>query len=479
MSEEQNAFLKAPQSKKMLTLVGIYIATIIAMIQSNGASLVFPAAGAEFDAMAIYSLASSLGGPVSVVLMPLWGYIGARNPHLKSRLLVISVFIGAASVLVRAFATNYLIVIITGITYCFTTAGIFVCGFSLIRDIFPGKQAGVYLGLVGTMIGLGSIVGPTLTGAILGALGWRWACHIIWPFLVIGALMCLFGVNITKAEGKELSNSSGSLDFVGIICVVFFLGPLILAIALGSGMIPFGSPVSTALFAVAVVALIALIVIIRKKGDSAVVPVSAFTDRNTVCIFLSYFFTSFANMFVFFFLPAYIMYVLQPSDLGLTPALWSGIAMACFAVFSLFLSPVFGRMIAKARNARTVLIFNVASRIILLGCFILFLNPETSIWVLLIICFIPGGIYTTAQSVAYTTGINIMAPAKLRTQSNALVQMGQTLGSSPGVAVGGVLIALFGVAEGMPIAFMVAAGICVVALIPSLLLRTPKEEQQD
>jgi MFS family permease len=70
-----------------------------------------------------------------------------------------------------------------------------------------------------------------------------------------------------------------------------------------------------------------------------------------------------------------------------------------------------------------------------------------------------------------------MAPAKLRTQANALVQMGQTLGSSPGIAVGGVLIGIFGFVDGMPIAFVIAIVACAIAIIPSLLLKAPKEEQ--
>jgi MFS family permease len=266
------------------------------------------------------------------------------------------------------------------------------------------------------------------------------------------------------------------MDFAGTIVLVFFLGPLILGLALGGGLIPFGSVVSNILFAVALIALIVLIFIIRKKGGNAIIPSTAFADKNTVCLFLAFFLTSFANMFVFFFLPAYIMRVMQPANFGLTPALWSGITVTLFSIFPLFLSPVFGKMISKARNARTVSLFNVISRIVLLSCLLLFLKPDTSIWLLMVFTLIPGGVYSTTQSMCYAAGVQIMAPAKLRTQSNALVQMGQTFGSSPAIAIGGVLIGIFGFVDGLPIGFTIALVACVIGIIPSLLLKAPPEE---
>jgi MFS family permease len=484
MSEIQNAFERAPQSKKILTLVGIYICTVFAVMQSSGMSIVLPMAAAEFDAisgtgeaMQIYSLTSSLGGPASIILMPLWGYIGARNPHLKTGLVVVSVLIGGAAILLRALATNIFVVIATGVLWGFVSAGVYVIGFILIRDMFPANKVGVYMGLIGTMMAIGSLASPVLTGFV-SAISWRAACHMLWPFFIVGALMVFFGVRITKAEGDELANRSGNIDFAGIIFVAFFLAPLILGISMGTSFIPFGSPASFITFAIAFVALIALIITIRKKGEAAVIPLPALKDRNTVMLSLSNFFMNFANMFVFFFLPTYIIYVMQPDDLGLGPAAWSGIIMACFAVFGLFLGPVFGKMVAKSGNARTPLLLGAISRLVFLLCMIFFLTPATNVFLLVVLALVLGGVYSVMATV-HTTGVSVMAPAKLRQQSNAVVQMGQNLGGAPGTAVGGILIATFGVANGMPIAFIVAGVAVVIMFLPTMLLKRPANYGQD
>lgn len=485
MSEVISPFARASQSKKMLTLVGIYVCTVFAIMQSSGVSIVFPMAAGEFDAisgtteaMSIYSLASSLTGPVSIILMPLWGYISARSPHLKVPLLAGSVLVGAVVIFIRAFATSIFVVIITGALYGFVSAGVFVIGFVLIRDMFPGSKVGVYMGLIGTMMAIGSLAGPVVTGFVAGAFGWRGACHMLWPFFIVGALMVLMGVKVSKKDGEAIANKSGNIDFAGIVCVALFLAPLICAISMGNSFIPFGSVMSFVFFGVALVALIALIFIIRKKGDGAVIPLPALKDRNTIMLALSNFFMNFANMFVFFFLPTYIMYVIMPTDFGLEPAAWSGILMACFAVFGLFLGPIFGRMIAKSGNARNVILLGTTARLLFLICMILFMTPETSIFLLMGLALVLGGVYSV-MATAYTTGVNIMAPDKLRQQSNAVVQMGQNLGGAPGTAIGGILIATFGVASGMPIAFIVAAVATVIIYIPTMLLKKRPDSESN
>jgi MFS family permease len=482
MEEVVNAWHRNAQGKKMLTLVGIYICVVFSIYQSTGVSIILPVAAAEFDAlsgtneaMTLYSLTGSLAGPVGLVLMPLAGYIAARNPHLKPFLVSGSVLLGAAAVLVRAFATNIWVIIVTGLVWTVVSAGLFVCGFVLIRDLFPGAKVGVYLGLVGTMIAIGSLLSPVVTGFVIGALGWRAACHVIYPFLIIGGLLVLFGAKITKAEGSELAYKQGSIDIAGIIAITLFLGPLIAAIGLGSTLVPFGTPLNFAFFGVAIVSLVALVFIIKRKDVAAIVPLPALKDRNTVMLTLSSVCQNFANMFVFYFLPAYIMYIMQPTDFGLDGAAWSGVVMGAFAVVGLFLGPIIGRMIAKSGNARLSVILGVTARLLMMLFLIFFLTPTTSILLLTAVILICGGVTNSVAGTAYTAGINIMAPAKLRQQSNAVVQMAQTFGSSPGIAIGGILIGVFGIGEGLPIAFIVAIVATVVAYIPTLLLRKSDE----
>ncbi len=47
----------------------------------------------------------------------------------------------------------------------------------ILTDIFPAKERGRALGLIGTFVSLGSIAGPSLGGIIISSLGWE---YIFW-----------------------------------------------------------------------------------------------------------------------------------------------------------------------------------------------------------------------------------------------------------------------------------------------------------
>jgi len=468
----------------MLTLVGIYVCTVFSIMQSSGVSMVLPMAAAEFDlaaginiaageigpATSLYSLAASLAGPVGLVLMPIWGYLAARSPHLRIPLLAFSVLMGAVALLTRALATNIFIVIATGALYGFVSAGVFVIGFMLIKDMFPAQKIGIYMGLIGTMMAIGSLASPVITGMVIAFFDWRAACHMLWPFFLVGALLFFFGANIKKEDGKELVFVSGKIDLAGIVAATIFLATLICGISFGSTFIPFGTMQSFACFGVSLVSLVVLIFIVMKKGAGAVIPLPALKNRNTVSFSLANFIMNFANMFVFFFLPAYIMNVMQPTDFGLDPAAWAGLVMACFAVFGLFLGPIFGNMISKSGSARTVLLLGAVARLLFLVCMIFFLTPGFSIFILMGLALVLGGVYSV-MTTAFTTGVAIMTPDTIRQQSNAVVQMGQNLGGALGIAVGGIIVASFGFVAGMPIAFVVAAIAVIIMFVPIALLK--------
>lgn len=68
-----------------------------------------------------------------------------------------------------------------------------------------GKEAGFYLGLVGTFMSVGMLLGPVINGALIDLLGWRAICHIIWILMMIACGFLFFGVNVKPAEASTLA----------------------------------------------------------------------------------------------------------------------------------------------------------------------------------------------------------------------------------------------------------------------------------
>lgn len=139
--EPRNPFLDAPNAKKMMTVIGLYLAVIANMLVSNTNSVMLPAAAADIGGMDIYGLAQGVSGIIGVCAMPIYGFIGARNPASKRLLAGGSLVVGALVLLIRGIATNMFMIIAANIFWGLVSAGVFAIGFTMIRDIYDKKQA--------------------------------------------------------------------------------------------------------------------------------------------------------------------------------------------------------------------------------------------------------------------------------------------------------------------------------------------------
>lgn len=467
-----NVFQSAPNAKKTITLIGIYIAILGSLIQSNTQSTLLPLAAAELGGTDYYSLASNIVGVVGIILMPLWGYFCAKAPWIKRPLFVVSMLIGALTIFLRAIAPSMMFLIVTGSLYGLVSCAIYVVGYSMIRDMYPAAKAGTLLGICGTIMMVGALVGPVIGGAIMTAFGWRVLCWVIWPIMAVGAIIVWFGVKATKAEAEDLAETKASFDAPGAIFMALFVGALVLGLSLGTSFLPFGSVPSTITFVVSFVSLIIFIIVVKKKGNAAIVPLAAFKDRNTVSFVLANFFSSVSNMAIFFFLPLYVLNVMQ-----LTPT-ESGIIMACYSIVGLFLSPVFGKVIGKSGSAKSSIVLVSIVRIVVGVGFILVLGPDTSIIAICVLMII-GGIYNCAGGSIFSAGPQVQLKPEVRAQGNAVIQQMQTLGSSIGIAVYTVCIGIAGIQGGFTMAVIISIVCAAIALVVALgLKKLPAADEQ-
>lgn len=91
----------------------------------------------------------------------------------------------------------------------------------IVTDIFPPRERGKALGLIGTFVSLGSIAGPSLGGIIVSGLGWE---YIFWVNVPIGIIVFLLGMKnlpIDLIKVKAKLDISGSLLFAVFIITLF------------------------------------------------------------------------------------------------------------------------------------------------------------------------------------------------------------------------------------------------------------------
>ncbi len=129
----------------------------------------------------------------------------------------------------------------------------------IITDVFPINERGKALGLIGTVVSLGSIAGPALGGFIVTAFGWE---YIFWVNVPIGFVLFIVGAKLLP---KDLNTRKIVLDVAGSFLFATFIVLFFASILLGQ-QVGYKDIRIVGAFLVAIVSLIVFIQVeLRKK----------------------------------------------------------------------------------------------------------------------------------------------------------------------------------------------------------------------
>jgi EmrB/QacA subfamily drug resistance transporter len=100
-------------------------------------------------------------------------------------------------------------------------------GMAIVTEAFPPSERGKALGISGSMVSIGIVLGPVLGGLIIGALSWHWIFYVNLPVGIVGTLMVLRFVPRGRPEGRQ------RFDWLGAFLLFASLMSLLLAMTLG------------------------------------------------------------------------------------------------------------------------------------------------------------------------------------------------------------------------------------------------------
>lgn len=106
-------------------------------------------------------------------------------------------------------------------------AMILALGMAIITESFPPGERGKALGISGSVVSVGIVVGPTLGGVLIDALSWHWIFFVNLPVGIAGTVLALrFIPNIKPSGGQRF-------DYWGALTLFVSLFSLLLALTLG------------------------------------------------------------------------------------------------------------------------------------------------------------------------------------------------------------------------------------------------------
>jgi EmrB/QacA subfamily drug resistance transporter len=181
-------------------------------------------------------------------------------------------------------------------------AMILALGPAIVTEIFPPTERGRALGITGTMVSLGVILGPTIGGLLIQHLTWHWIFFVNIPVGIIGTILALRFVPARRPAGGQ------KFDFGGALTIFFGLFALLLGLSLGQRW-GFTDPRVLALLGVFAL-MLALFVFVEQRVAQPMVDLGLFRNRLFSVNLLTGFMTFFAMAGTMLLMPFYLQGIL-------------------------------------------------------------------------------------------------------------------------------------------------------------------------
>jgi len=112
---------------------------------------------------------------------------------------------------------------------------IMALGMAIVTEAFPPRERGKALGIVGAIVSIGIVAGPTLGGLIISSSSWRWIFFVNLPIGMVGSVMVYRFVPEIKPGGKQRFDILGAAAM--FICMLSFLFALTIGQQIGFSQI--------------------------------------------------------------------------------------------------------------------------------------------------------------------------------------------------------------------------------------------------
>lgn len=401
------------------------------------------------------------------VVIPTTGFLLERLPHRVVFMAALSLFI--TGTVLAAAAPGFALLMTGRVVQASGTALLLPLLMTTVLTVVPAERRGSVMGLISVVISVAPAVGPTISGIILGVLSWRWLFLIMLPIAVLALVV---GALLMPAMGTP---RKVKLDLLSVVLSVLGFGGLVMGLsgfgshggeAGGSGGVP---PVPAVVVGVIALSLFVWRQLRLQRQDRALLDLRPFAQA-TYSISLGLMIVCFSTLFgVIILLPLFMQNVLGHSTLT------TGLTMLPGGLIMGLLAPFVGRL--YDRHGAKVLV--IPGTVVLSAAMWTFstLSQDTPLWLIVTAHIVMSSGLALLITPLMTSALGSL-PQSLYSHGSALLNTLQQVAGAAGsalfitlmslgaaTAVQGGVDAVAAQAQGMHVAFLVAAGISVVAVV--------------
>ncbi|MBI4338089.1 MAG: MFS transporter [Chloroflexi bacterium] len=298
-------FIPLPRRTVVLTMAGVMLAMFLGALDQTVVGTAMPRIIADLGGFDRYTWVTTAYLVSSTTVVPIVGRLSDIYGRKWFYVVGIAIFLlgSALSGLSQTIDQLILFRALQGLGGGVMIANAFVA----IGDLFPATERGKYQGFIAAIFGLSSVVGPALGGFVTDTLSWHWVFYINIPLGV--PVIALF---VRYFPQSHRGGSRGSLDYLGMVTLVFCVVPLLLGLSWGGVVYAWASPQVTGALAVAAL-MGAIFVLVELRAASPIMPLTIFRNGVVSVSLAAIFLTGFGMFGAIIFVPLFFQGVLGSS----------------------------------------------------------------------------------------------------------------------------------------------------------------------
>lgn len=413
------------------------------------------------------------------VVIPITGFLLRRFTTRQVFISAMSLF--TAGTFIAMVSPGFEVLLVARVVQASGTAIMMPLLMTTLMSVVPPNKRGRMMGRVSIVMSLAPAIGPTLSGALLDTVGWRWIFGIVLPIALLSLIAGSMWIrNLGDTAHVPIDSLSVVLSAFGFGGIVFGLSQ-VGAVAQSSGETSNATMLLLVSLGVGAVALGLFFwrQVRLQREDRALLDLRVFRSRNFSLAVAQLAILSLAFFGALNVLPLYVQRVLE------YPALEAGLAMLPGSVMMGLLGPFIGR-IYDARGTRVLL---VPGSIIVVGMlwFYSTYGEDTSIWLIAVAQTVLALGLAFSFTPLFTAALGSL-DRKFYSYGSAVVGTVQQVFGAAGVALmitimsavsadaaaGGATARAAG-ASGAQAAFMIAAIIAIPIIVGAFLIRKPDD----
>jgi EmrB/QacA subfamily drug resistance transporter len=207
-------------------IIGVMLGSFLGALDTTILATVMPTIVGELGGLHLYSWVFSVYMIMTAVSMPLWGRLSDTMGKKTLFTAAVGLFL-LGSVLCGMSASMFELILFRGIQGI-GAGGLASVPFALVSTVFPPRDRGKALGVLASVWGISSVIGPLLGSAIVTYAHWRWVFYVNVP---LGAAAV---ATIAKHFADMSVKSREPIDYAGAGYLALSIVSLLLAV-LGFG----------------------------------------------------------------------------------------------------------------------------------------------------------------------------------------------------------------------------------------------------